>query len=48
MVFSDSIYKEGPDNGRSTQLYIIFYQGIPIDSCTHVPSPVSQSSAESK
>ena len=32
---------------RSTGAYIIFYQGGPIDHGTHVPGPVSQSSAES-
>ena len=26
----------------------MFYQGGPIDHCTHVPGPVSQSSAESE
>ena len=47
MDFSDSIWKDCPDTGRSTGSYIIFYQGGPIDHGTHVPGPVSQSSAES-
>ena len=36
------------DNGRSKVLYIIFYQGGPIDHVTHVPGPVAQSSSESE
>ena len=48
MVFSDSSWKYCPDHGRSTGLYVVFYQGGPIDHCTHVPGPVSQSSAESE
>ena len=47
MVLSDSIWKNFPDTGISTGDYIIFYQGGPIDNCTHVPSPVDQSSSES-
>ena len=35
------------DTGISTGAYIIFYQGGPIDYGTHVPGPVSKSSAES-
>ena len=37
-----------PDTGRSIGSYIILYQGGPIDHGTHVPGPVSQSSAESE
>ena len=48
MDFSDSSWKYCPDTGRITGAYIIFYQGDPIDHGTHVPGPVSQSSAESK
>ena len=48
MDFSDSIWKDFPDTGRSTGAYIIFYQGGPIDHGTHVPVPVAQSSAESE
>ena len=33
---------------KITGEYIIFYQGGPIDHGTHVPLPVSQSSAESE
>ena len=47
MEFSDSSSQDCPDTGRSTGVYIIFYQGGPIDHGTHVPGPVSQSSAES-
>ena len=45
MDFSDSSWQDFPDTGRSTGAYIIFYQGGPIDHGTHVPGPVSQSSA---
>ena len=48
MDFSDSSWKDYPDTGRSTGAYIIFYQGGPIEHGTHVPGPVSQSSAESE
>ena len=47
MAFSDSSWQDYPDTGRSTRAYIIFYQGVPIDHGTHVPVPVSQSSAGS-
>ena len=47
MDFSDSSWQDCPDTGRSTGVYIIFYQGEPIDHGTHVPGPVAQSSAES-
>ena len=48
MAFSDSSWHDCPDTGRSTGAYIIFYQVGPIDHGTHVPVPVSQSSAESE
>ena len=44
--FSYSSWQDCPDTGRSTGVYIIFYQGGPIDHGTHVPVPVAQSSAE--
>ena len=47
MDFYDSSWQYFPDTGRSIGAYIIFYQGGPIDHGTHVPEPVSQSSAES-
>ena len=47
MAFSDSSWQDCPDTGRSTGSYIMYYQGGPIDHGTHVPGPVSQSSAES-
>ena len=45
MDFSDSSWQDYPYTGRSTGAYIIFYQGGPIHHSTHVPGPVSQSSA---
>ena len=45
MDFSDSSWQDFPDTGRSTGSYIILYQGGTIDNGTHVPGPVSQSSA---
>ena len=48
MVFSDSIWKDFLDNDRITGAYIVLYQGGPIDHCTHVPGPVSQSSDKSE
>ena len=48
MYFTDFSWKGFPDTGRSTGVYIIFYQGWPIDHGTHVPGPVAQSSAESE
>ena len=46
MDFSDSSWQYFPYTGRRTVAYIIFSQGGPIDHGTHVPVPVSQSSAE--
>ena len=48
MAFSDSSWQGCPYTGRSTGAYNIFYQGGPIDHGTHVPGPVSRSSAESE
>ena len=45
MAFSGSSSQDFPDTGRSTGAYIIFFQSGPIDSGTHVPGPVAQSSA---
>ena len=45
MDFSDSSWQDCPDTSKSTGAYIIFYQGGPIDNCTHVTVLVSQSSA---
>ena len=45
MAFSDSIWQDYPDTGRSTVAYIIFYQGGPIHHGTNVPGPVDQYSA---
>ena len=46
--FSDSSWQDFPDTGISTGVYIIFYQGGPIDHGTHIPGPVAQYSAESE
>ena len=48
MNFSNSIWQDFPDTGRSTGAYIIYYQGGTIDHGTHVLGPVAQSSAESE
>ena len=48
MAFSDSSWQDFPDTGISTEAYIIFYQGGPIDHGTHVTVPVAQSSSESE
>ena len=48
MNFSDSIWKDCTETGRSTGSYIIFYQGGPIDHGKLFLGPVSQSSAESE
>ena len=45
MAFSDHSWQDFPDTGRNTGAYIIFYQGGPIYHSTHVPGPVSKSSA---
>ena len=42
MALSDSIQKYFPETGISTGVYIIFYQGGPIDHGTHFTGPVSQ------
>ena len=48
MDFSDSIWKDFPETGRSTGACIIFYQGGSIDHGTHVPGSVAQSSEDSE
>ena len=45
IYFYDYSWQDCSETGRSTDAYIIFYQGWPIDHDTHVPVPVSQSSA---
>ena len=47
MAFSDSIWQVFTDTDRSIGACIIVYQGGTIYHGTHVPGPVSQSSAES-
>ena len=46
MAFYDYSWKDCTYTGRSKGSYIIFYRGGPIDHGTHIPGPVSQSSAE--
>ena len=46
MMFSDSRQKDYTDTDISTGSYIVFYQGGPIDTCTHVSDSLSQSSAD--
>ena len=48
MVFYDSSLQDFPDTGGSTGAYTLFYQGAPIDHCTHVPGTVSQYNAQSE
>ena len=45
MDIYDSSWRDFLETGRITGAYIIFYQGGTIDHGTHVPGPVSQSSA---
>ena len=47
-MFSDVSWQDFPDTGRSKRAYIVIYQGVPIDHCTHVPGPVVQYSNESE
>ena len=48
MDFSDSSWQDCSDTVRSTEAYIIFYQGGTIDHGTYVPGPVAPYSAESE
>ena len=48
MPFTDSIWQDCPDNGRSTGVNITFYQGGKIGHIKHIPVPVSKSCAKSK
>ena len=48
MLFSNSRCHYCLDTGRITGFFIVFYQGVPISHCTHVPGPVSQFSAENE
>ena len=41
MVLYDKIFRDFPDTGRSTGAYIVSYQSVPIDYCTHVPGLVA-------
>ena len=48
MVFSDCKQQYFQYTGIITGACIVFYQGGPIDHCTHVPGSVVQSSSESE
>ena len=48
MAFYDYSWQYCLYTGRSTGAYIIFYQGRPIDHCTHVTEPVAQPISESE
>ena len=47
VVLSDSRGQDCPDTSRTTVAYVVFLLGVPIDNCTHVSGPVSQSISES-
>ena len=48
MVLYYSRCQDFPNNLISKGACIVFYQGVTIDHCTHVPGPVAQSSAWSE
>ena len=48
MVFSDSRCQDCPYTGIVIGSYILFYQGLPIDYCTHVTGTVTQFISESE
>ena len=48
MDFSDYIWRDFPDTGRSTGAYIIFDQDGPIEHGTHFPVQISKPSTESE
>ena len=48
LAFSDASWQDCPDTGRSTVGHLIFYQGGLIAANSHVPLPVSMSSAEAE
>ena len=48
IAFYYSSWQDFLDTDRSTEKYIIFYQGGPIDYGAHVTGPAAQSSAESE
>ena len=47
MVLIDSSWHDWPDNEISKGACIVFYKSVPIDHCTHISGPFSQSSSES-
>ena len=47
-TFSDSSWKNCPENGIIIGAYTIFYQNGSIDHGTHVPGTVAQPSTESE
>ena len=46
--FSDYSWQDFPDTEISTEAYIIFYQGGPIDHGTPIPLPFDESSKKSE
>ena len=48
MFLSDSIHQDCTYTVRDKGAYILFYEGVPIDHCKHVPGPVSQYSSKSE
>ena len=48
LILSDSSFQDFPDTGINKGAYIVFYQGGPIDNCTHFPVTVDKSSADSE
>ena len=46
MDFYDSNCQDFLETVRSTEAYMIFYQGMPIDHGKHASGPVSQSSVK--
>ena len=46
MVFSDYIWQDYPDTGKSKGVYIMFYKYVLIDHWKHVPGPVAHYSAD--
>ena len=48
MVFSYSSWQDYPYTGRIKGVYIVFYQGGPIDHVTNDPEPYAPTIADSE
>jgi hypothetical protein len=48
IVFTDASWQDCPDTGRSTQGYLIFYQGGVIEAHSSLQTPVAMSSCEAE